>query len=102
MEKDIFFYSNRIKLPGKINIPDHKDDMANFPVAILSHGYGASKDEFGDFLILSDILNDIGIATFRFDYRGCGYSDYQLGRMLCKDEWKEDMKNAIDLLVTLI
>ncbi len=98
MDRNVLFYSNGVKLPGKVSIPEKKNGEKRFPVAVLSHGYGASKDEFGDFLILSDILNDIGVAVFRFDYSGCGYSDYQPGRMLCGDEWNEDLKNAISFI----
>lgn len=98
MEKDVFLYSNGVKLPGKVSIPEKKNNEGKYPVAVFSHGYGASKNEFGDFIVLSDILNDMGIATFRFDYRGCGFSFYQPGRMLCRDEWKEDLKNAVSFI----
>jgi len=98
MDKDVFFFSNSIKLSGKISLPENKSENIDFPVAILSHGYGASKEEFGDFLILSALLNEMGVAVLRFDFRGCGNSDYQLGRMLCSTEWKQDLENAVSFI----
>ena len=98
METDVFFYSNKFKLHGKVCTPEDEAGNFSFPVAILSHGYGASKEEFGDFSLLSSILNEIGVASFRFDFRGCGYSDYQLGRMLCGSEWVEDLNNAVSFI----
>jgi len=98
MKKNVFFYSNMIKLGGIISMPENIAEDEAVPAAVLSHGYGASRDEFGDFLILTEILNSMGIAVFRFDYRGCGRSDYPLGRMLCNDEWKDDLKNAISFV----
>jgi predicted dienelactone hydrolase len=48
MEKEIVFYSNRVKLQGRVCIPSGGAGIGNagFPVAVLAHGYGASKDEF--------------------------------------------------------
>lgn len=98
MDNNVFFYSNITKLSGSISMPENKAENAAVPVAVLSHGYGASRDEFGDFLVLSEILNSMGIAVFRFDYRGCGCSDYPPGRMLCNNEWKDDLKNAVSFI----
>lgn len=99
MEKEVVFYSNKVKLHGRVCIPE--DDGGNaggFPVAVLAHGYGASKDEFGDFKLLGGILNEIGVAALMFDFRGCGESEYQLGRMLCSSEWVEDLNNAVSFI----
>jgi len=98
MENNVFFYSNMIRLTGVISIPENIAEGEKVPVVVLSHGYGASRDEFGDFNMLSDIFNNIGIAAFRFDFRGCGNSDYPPGRMLCDNEWKTDLKNAVSFV----
>ncbi len=86
------------KLSGSISMPENIAEDEVVPAAVLSHGYGASRNEFGDFLVLTEILNSMGIAVFRFDYRGCGCSDYPLGRMLCNNEWKDDLKNAVSYI----
>jgi len=99
MEKEVVFYSNKVKLNGRVCMPeDDAPGNAGFPVAVLAHGYGASKDEFGDFRLLSGILNEIGVATLMFDFRGCGDSGHQLGRMLCNSEWVEDLNNAVSFI----
>jgi dipeptidyl aminopeptidase/acylaminoacyl peptidase len=82
MEKEVVFYSNKVKIHGRVCIPkDGAPGNAGFPVAVLAHGYGASKDEFGDFRLLGSILNEIGVAVLMFDFRGCGDSGNPLGRM---------------------
>ena len=101
MEKEVVFFSNRVKLQGRVCIPDACAGVGNatgFPVAVLAHGYGASKDEFGDFKLLSGILNEIGVAALTFDFRGCGDTGYPLGRMLCSSEWVEDLTNAVSFI----
>jgi len=103
MEKEVVFYSSKVKLHGRVCMPDGDTGNAasgksGFPVAVLAHGYGASKDEFGDFKLLSGILNEIGVAALMFDFRGCGDSGLQLGRMLCSSEWVEDLNNAVSFI----
>lgn len=98
MEKDLFFYSNSFKLKGTINIPDINKEMEKLPAIIFSHGLGANKDEFGDFVFLADKLAEIKVASLRFDLKGCGYSEYPLGKMLFDTEWREDLKSAVSFI----
>lgn len=45
------------------------------PTVILCHGTGSQKNEVGNlFVELSRKLLNIGIASIRFDYAGCGDS----------------------------
>jgi dipeptidyl aminopeptidase/acylaminoacyl peptidase len=98
MEKEIYFYSNSIKLPGTISFPEDLPPEKGWPAVILSHGYGASREEFGDFIMLSGFLRSIKIAALRFDFSGCGRSDFLPGRMLCGSQWIDDLKNAVSFL----
>jgi dipeptidyl aminopeptidase/acylaminoacyl peptidase len=99
MEKEVVFYSNKEKLYGRMCIPENAlRGSVGFPAAVFAHGYGASKDEFGDFKLLGGILNKIGIATLTFDFRGCGNSGQHLGRMLCNSEWVEDLTSAVSFI----
>ena len=96
MEKEAYFYSGGVRLYGVFTIPEFfLDKSRKAPVVIMSHGYGASADEFGDFKFLAQKLQEAGMASFRFNNRGCGKSDYPLGRMLCSTEWKDDLISAV-------
>jgi len=97
MEKEVFFYSNKVKLRGTVCTPKNNAGNLCFPVAVLSHGYELQRMNSG-FCNAFRVLNEIGIASFRFDFRGCGDSDYQLGRMLCNSEWVEDLNNAVSFI----
>jgi len=45
-----------------------------FPVVILLHGHGGTRDEAGGFRRLAETLARRGIATIRPDFPGCGQS----------------------------
>ena len=49
-------------------------------VAVMSHGCFSDKDEHGRFVRLSSILNGIGLATVRYDFRGHGAHEMPLRR----------------------
>jgi len=94
MEKEINFYSSGVELNGIINLPE-KVQHNKIPAVVFSHGYGSGRDELGSYILISEHLNRIGFATFRFDMRGSGYSKYTPGKKLCSTEWKEDLKSAV-------
>ncbi|MHB1253309.1 MAG: alpha/beta hydrolase [Candidatus Humimicrobiaceae bacterium] len=95
MEKQAYFYSGGTRLYGVFTIPEFLDKNKKAPLVVMSHGYGASADEFGDYIFLAQKLQESGIASFRFSNRGCGKSQYPLGRMLCATEWKDDLISAV-------
>lgn len=95
MEKQAYFYSGGIRLTGIFTIPEFLDKNKKAPLVVMSHGYGASADEFGDYVFLAQKLQESGIASFRFNNRGCGKSEYPLGRMLCATEWKDDLISSV-------
>jgi uncharacterized protein len=94
MEKEINFYSSGFELNGILSIPE-KVQHNKIPAVVFSHGYGSGRDELGSYILISEYLNKIGFATFRFDMRGSGYSKYIPGKKLCSTEWKEDLKSAV-------
>ncbi|MDD3520291.1 MAG: alpha/beta fold hydrolase [Actinomycetota bacterium] len=95
MEKEICFYSDGFKITGTLCFPDKSSEDKKYPIVIMSHGYGAGRNEFGDFIFLAKELAEEGFASLRFDCRGCGYSQYPLGRMLCATDWRQDLISAI-------
>jgi dipeptidyl aminopeptidase/acylaminoacyl peptidase len=99
VEKEVKFYSGGSELIGIINIPDNIHGK-KAPAMVFSHGYGSGRDELGSYILISDYLDKTGVASFRFDMRGSGYSKYTMGKKLCSTEWKEDLKSAVYFICT--
>jgi dipeptidyl aminopeptidase/acylaminoacyl peptidase len=59
------------QIPGILTLPN---GGGKYPVAILAHGHGGSKDEAGGFSLLARSLGEQGIASLRIDFPGCGDS----------------------------
>lgn len=89
MEKDIIF-ANRsgMKLHGILIIPEAK----NFPLIIICHGYASSAGSRTR-LELSRQLLQKGIASFGFDFTGCGESEGEL-HQLTVSQGVEDLTAA--------
>jgi len=98
MEKEVNFYSDGFKIFGTINVPDRINKGESIPAIVFSHGYGSSRNEFGVFSELANILNQKGILSLRFDHRGCGYSNYPLGKIIVNSNWKTDLMSAISFM----
>lgn len=62
----VTFFSHGEKIIGNLSIP-----FNGAPGVIMSHGMEGSKDGT-KWLQLATKLNDAGIASLRFNYRGCG------------------------------
>ena len=45
-----------------------------FPLVVMNHGHGGSREEGGGFKRLAEAITGIGIATIRMDFPGCGES----------------------------
>tara|TARA_Y100000310_G_scaffold345459_1_gene465214 strand:- start:1007 stop:1738 length:732 start_codon:yes stop_codon:yes gene_type:complete len=74
MEKDVMFTNSKgRKLHGVVTIPDSE----NFPIVIICHGY-ASNTKSKTRSALSRQLLEKGIASFGFDFTGCGESEGEL------------------------
>jgi len=61
------------KLVGLETLPSAEQEK--YPVVILVHGFGVTKEEGGMFDELAENLSDIGILVYRFDFSGCGESE---------------------------
>ncbi len=95
MEKEVIFYSEGYRLNGTICFPDKNHEGKKYPAIIMSHGYGANRDELGDFSFLAKKFAEEGFASLRFDCRGCGFSQFPLGRMFCDSDWCQDLISAV-------
>ena len=45
-----------------------------FPLVVMNHGHGGSREENGGFKRLAEAISGRGIATIRMDFPGCGES----------------------------
>lgn len=71
MQKKIAFISkDGTKLVGIWQLPKETSSKA----VILAHGITVDKEEEGMFTVLAGKLAEVGIASFRFDFRGHGES----------------------------
>ena len=65
------------RIPAVLTLPGGN---GKFPVVILAHGHGGSKDEAGGFSLLARSLGEHGIASLRIDFPGCGDSEEDFSR----------------------
>ena len=72
METPVIFECKGQQLVGMLHLPEGRTRV---PAALLLHGFGGTKSESHRmFVKLARALTSHGIATLRFDYRGCGDS----------------------------
>ena len=72
-ETDHWVESRGVKIPATLTMPGDKPDIS-VPLVVLVHGHGGTRQENGAFAELASMLADIGIASFRMDFPGCGDS----------------------------
>ncbi|OGA00161.1 MAG: hypothetical protein A3H35_18745 [Betaproteobacteria bacterium RIFCSPLOWO2_02_FULL_62_17] len=94
METQISFESSRITLRGTLHTPD--GPALSRPAIVLCHGFGGSSNGAGH-PELARTLERAGYVVLRFDFRGCGASDGERGRVICLEE-VEDARAAITFL----
>ena len=108
IEKEVIFYSGDIKLAGSLCLPA---DEGSFPGVLTIHGSGpVDRDEntrqlklfkvkLNIFNTIAHYLADKGIASLRYDKRGCGKSSGSSGDAGLHD-LIEDGKAAYECLAT--
>lgn len=69
--KTFKFENEGREINGVISLP--KGD-GNYPLVVMNHGFGGSKEEGIGFVTISETLAKNGIAAVRFDFSGCGAS----------------------------
>lgn len=89
-EEHVRFESDGLQLSGVLNTPDKES-----PVIIFSHGFGSDKSSQRLFVRAGREFAKNGLATLRFDSRGCGdsegyYKDYNMTTKL------RDIKAAVN------
>jgi len=98
MEEKITFQSDGLKLAGILETrPDFKPGERR-PAFIVLHGFGGNKDGQGQ-IVVAKQFSEWGYITLRIDFRGCGDSEGERGRIICLDQ-VADTRNAVSYLAT--
>ncbi len=96
MEERVTFMSDGLELSGVVHIPDDLAPGERRPAFMVLHGFG-SKKESNNCVGPAKMLCEWGYVALRFDYRGCGESGGEFGRIICLEQ-VEDTKNALTYL----
>lgn len=116
MDFETKFYSAGVPLAATVHIPDRDnreiagrelvkvpDGIAcsteKYPAVILCHGNARHRDDGLD--RLAQVLGEKGIASLRFDARGCGKDAPNKYKLRMATEMPYDMKCAIDYCESL-
>lgn len=98
MKKDVYFYSEGMKIAADLYVPQNIQDNQTFPAVILCHGFAGIKD-----LLLPAYAQSFaqhGLLALTFDYRGFGDSEGEKGRLVPQEQ-VQDIRNAITFAQTL-
>src|SRR4026208_902969 len=98
MEEKITFESDGLKLAGIVETPADMKSGERRPAFIALHGFGGNKDGQGQTVVAKQ-FTDWGFVTLRIDFRGCGESEGERGRIICLDQ-VADTRNAVSYLAT--
>lgn len=93
-EKVTFRTSRGLKLSGALLAPDE----LLHDVVVFAHGTGSSKSSPRNRGIAEQLL-DAGIASFLFDFTGCGESD-GLPNQSTEDQQYDDLISALDFITS--
>src|SRR2546428_1622019 len=98
MEEKISFQSDGLKVGGIVNTPEDLRPGERRPAFVVLHGFGGNKDGQGQTVVAKQ-FTQWGYVTLRIDFRGCGESEGEHGRIICLDQ-VADTRNAITYLAT--
>lgn len=89
--EDITYESRGVQVPATVVLPDGDGP---FPLVVMAHGHGGSRDENIGFGAIADALAAKGIASIRMDFPGCGDSTESF-QMNTLSNMKQDVLNAV-------
>ena len=98
MEEKVSFQSDGLKIAGLIDTPLDYKAAERRPAFIVLHGFGGNKDGSGQAVVAKQFAQ-WGYVTLRIDFRGCGESEGEHGRIICLDQ-VADARNALSYLAT--
>ena len=98
MEQRVTFTSAGLELVGALHRPDDLRPGERRAAIIVLHGFGGTMAGPGGGNP-AQFFCDMGYVVLRFDFRGCGQSPGERGRIICLEE-VEDARNALSFLTT--
>jgi len=96
MEERVTFTSAGLDLAGVIHRPDDLKPGERRAAIIVLHGFGGTMAGPGG-QNPAPFFSNLGYVVLRFDFRGCGQSGGERGRIICLEE-VEDASNALSFL----
>ena len=92
MQERVTFPSDGLKLSGIVHVPEGRKSGERRPAIVMMHGFGANKNGGPEWLCRQ--AESWGYVALRFDYRGCGESEGERGRVIAMEE-VADARNAV-------
>ncbi len=94
----VTFMSEGCKLFGMLHLPL---GVEKAPLVVICHGFGGEKTgKFRIYTTMSELLSKAGIASLRFDFRGCGDSEGDWLDMTIGSE-VDDVMRALEVVDSL-
>ena len=91
------FLSDGLKIAGFVHVPDGLKPGERRPAIIMMHGFGANKSGGPEWVWKQ--FESWGYVALRFDYRGCGESEGERGRVIPMEE-VSDARNAVTFMAS--
>jgi uncharacterized protein len=99
VQERVTFPSDGLTLSGIIHIPDGLGSGERRPAIVMMHGFGANKDGGPEWVCRQ--FESWGYVALRFDFRGCGESQGERGRVIAMEE-VADAGNAVSYLAARV
>ena len=93
MQSKVTFRSDGLNLAAIVHTPDDLRPGERRPAFVVLHGFGGNKDGHGQ-TVVANQLTEWGYVTMRIDFRGCGESAGEHGRIICLEQ-VADTSNAV-------
>ena len=97
MQQNVTFTSDGLQLAGVVHVPDGMKAGERRPAIVMMHGFGANKDGGPEWVCRQ--FESWGYMALRFDYRGCGESGGERGRVIPMEE-VADARNALTYMAS--
>jgi uncharacterized protein len=96
LQRDVAFESDGHRLVGVLHVPDGLAPGQRRPAIIMMHGFGANRN--GGPAWACSQFEAWGYVALRFDFRGCGDSGGEHGRVIPMEE-VADARNAVTYMI---